>query len=145
MTEGENELGKLQAVYGTSPALLQRAAIVAALSFSFFLVMLFAYSLTRKFGFFLLGTAFLVVEFLVLLGWQSLRHRKIKIFENGFEFKEQSYLWNEIESVFASSGSKQNAGYEIKTRDGKEIVLSDTIDGIEEIVKKIDSEITRIK
>ncbi|MGI8469973.1 MAG: hypothetical protein ACR2N3_16155 [Pyrinomonadaceae bacterium] len=145
MTERENELGKLQAVYGTSPALLQRAAIVAVLSFVFFLAMLFAYSLTRKFIFFMLGTAFLIVEFLVLFGWQSLRRGEFKFFENGFEFKKQSYLWDEIKSAAANGNGKQKGGYKIEMRDGREIVLSETMDRIGEIVERIEGEIARRK
>ncbi len=145
MKERENELGALQITYGTSPAYLQRAAIVAVFSFVFFLAMLAAFSLTQKFGYFLIGTAFLVVEILTLLGWQSLRRNGFKIYENGFAYKNQDYLWNEIESASVNQNGKQKAEYEIETRDGKIIALSDTIDKVEEIIKKINDAITRRK
>jgi hypothetical protein len=46
------ELGKLKSVYGISPAYLQRAAIVAIVSFVFFLLMLVAFSLRQNIGYF---------------------------------------------------------------------------------------------
>lgn len=145
MTEKDLELGALQTVYGTSPAYLQRAAIVAVLSFLFFLGMFIAFSITQKFGYFLIGTAFLVVEILTLLGWQSLRRNEFKIYENGFAYKNQDCLWNEIESASANRNTQQKAEYKIEMRDGKNIVLSDTIDKPDEIIEKINSEITRRK
>jgi hypothetical protein len=52
MAEAIQSLGKLQAVYGTSPAYLQRAAMTAIISFVFFLAMLFVFSIRQNIGYF---------------------------------------------------------------------------------------------
>ena len=57
MSENTTALGGLRAVYGTSPALLQRAAIIAVVSFIFFLAMLVVFSLRQNIGYFILATA----------------------------------------------------------------------------------------
>ena len=140
MTENEDSLGELQTVYKISPAYLQRAAIVAALSFIFFIAMLIAYSQTQKFGFFIIGTAFLVVEILTLLGWQSLRRNELRVFENGFMFRQENYLWSEIESINVNRAKHKITG-EIKTKNDKKIIFTDSIYDVENFFKKVESEI----
>ena len=140
MTEKENELGALQTVYKISPAYLQRAAIVAALSFMFFIAMLIAYSQTQKFGFFIIGTAFLVVEILTLLGWQSLRRNELRVFENGFMFRQENYLWNEIKSINVNRAKPKITG-EVETKNNKKIVFTDSIHDVENFFKKVESKL----
>ena len=48
MPENPQKLGKLISIHGTSPAFLQRAAIVAMLSFFFFLTMLIAFRFSNR-------------------------------------------------------------------------------------------------
>jgi len=146
MLETTKSLGKLQAVYRTSPLYLQRAAIVAVVSFIFFLAMLVAFSIRQNLGYFLLATAFLFVQLFTLFGWITQRKNELKIYENGFTFRKNTCLWDEIKTMNikmesrAISVSKINCEI-IKTNGGK-IVLTEAIDGIKEIIERIDEEIT---
>jgi len=137
----KQDLGKLESVHGISPVFLQRAAVVAIISFVFFLAMLIAFSIRQNVGYFLLATAFLVVEIFTMIGWFSQRGTEFKIFENGFTYKKRSNLWNEVKSVSA----KQKNKYEISLNNGEKFVLTEMIQGIEEVIKRIEREITKRK
>ena len=143
--EKENQLGELQQVYGTSPVYLQRAAIVAVLSFVFFLAMLIAFSLTQRLVFFLTSTAFLVVELFTLFGWLAQRRNELKVYEKGFVFKKQNYSWDEIDSITVKRDAKQKLSGEITTGDGKKIPFADSIYNVENFFKRVSAEITRRK
>lgn len=141
MPDKENNLGQLQALYGTSPVYIQRAAIVAVLSFVFFLGMLIAFSLTQKLLFFLLSTAFLVVELFTLFGWLTQRRNELKVYEKGFVFGKQDYLWEDLESLKISRNDKQKISGEILTKNDKKILLTDSIHNVESFFKRVKSEI----
>jgi hypothetical protein len=142
MVDQKSELGKLESVHRISPVFLQRAAIVAALSFFFFLAMIIAFSIRQNIGYFLLATAFLVVEIFTLIGWFSQRGAEFKIFENGFTYKKQVCGWNEIKSIAAGG---QKLKYEIKKKNGEKIVLTEMIQGLDAIIKRIKAEIAKEK
>ena len=89
-------LGKLIAVHPTSPAFMQRAAIVAALSFLFFLATLIAFLLRQNFIYFLLATAFLIVQIFTLVGWWLQRRNAVHIYANGLIYKKLELPWEEI-------------------------------------------------
>ena len=78
-----SELGKLIAVHSTSPAFLQRAAIVAALSFLFFLVALIFYLVWQSFLYFMLATGFLIVQLFTIIGWWMQKRNAVSIYTNG--------------------------------------------------------------
>ena len=136
----KQDLGKLESVHVISPILLQRAAIVAAVSFVFFLVMIIAFYIRQNIGYFLLATAFLVVEIFTLIGWFIQRGTELKIYENGLTFKKQTCGWDEIESVSVATAN-QKVKCEIKKKDGEKIVLTELIEGIAEIIKIIETKI----
>lgn len=136
------DLGKLLSVHGIAPAFLQRAAIVAVVSFIFFLGMLYAFSIRQNIGYFLLATAFLIVELFTLTGWIMQKRAEMKLYENGFTYKKKTWFWDEIESITTNSGSRSRS-YEIKKRTGEKIVLTDAIFAAETIIKKIESEIKK--
>jgi hypothetical protein len=145
MLETTKSLGKLQAVYKTSPLYLQRAAIVVIVSFVFFLAMLIAFSIRQNLGYFLLATAFLIVQLFTLFGWITQRKNELKLYENGFTYRKNICLWNEIESFNlkmesrAISGAKINC--EILKTNGVKIFLTEAIDRIDEIISRIDEKI----
>ncbi len=99
MIEPKENLGKLVAVHVIAPAYLQRAAIVAVLSFVFFIAMLVAFYIRESFGYFLLSTGFLVVYFFTFISWVTQRRNVVKIFENGIRYKKFEGRWDEIESA----------------------------------------------
>lgn len=143
MSLEEKQLGTLISVHGIAPVFLQQAAIVAVVSFIFFLVMLIAFSIRQNVGYFLLATAFLIVQLFTLFGFFAIKRSIFKIFENGFTYKKHVCLWSEIESIEAAEnrltgGSKIN--YEIKKTGGEKIVLTGAIHRIEAIIKRIRTE-----
>ena len=145
MLETTKTLGKLQAVHRTSPIFLQRAAIVAAVSFVFFLAMMVAFSIRQHFGYFLLATAFLIVQLFTLFGWLTQRRNELKLHENGFTFRKKACLWDEIESMKLKMESRLISGAktecEILKTNGEKIILTEAIDGIQYIINRVDNEI----
>ncbi|MDQ3130469.1 MAG: hypothetical protein M3Q99_06880 [Acidobacteriota bacterium] len=145
MLETTKTLGKLQAVHRTSPIFLQRAAILAVVSFVFFLVMMVAFSIRQHFGYFLLATAFLIVQLFTLFGWLTQRKNEFKIHENGFAFGKKVCFWDEIESIKIKMESRFISGEkidcEVLKTNGEKIKLSEAIGGIQEISNRIDKEI----
>lgn len=120
MAKPTKNLGRPVSVHGVSPAYMQRAAIIAVLSFIFFLVMLVIFSFRRQMGYFILASAFLAVEIFTLLGLYSSRKNVLKTFERGFQYKKEQVLWNEIESV---NDGPDGAGLEVIRKDADKIVL----------------------
>jgi len=145
MLETTKTLGKLQAVHRTSPIFLQRAAILAVVSFVFFLAMMVAFSIRQHFGYFLLATAFFIVQLFTLFGWLTQRKNELKLHENGFTFRKKLCLWDEIESMKLKMESRVVSGAKIECEilkmNGEKIVLTEAIDGIQEIINRIDEEI----
>jgi hypothetical protein len=143
----ERDLGKLESVHGIAPAFLQRAAIIVVVSFIFFVAMLIAFSIRQNIGYFLLGTAFLIVQLFTLFGWVIQKRTELKLFENGFTYKKQTCNWDEIESMSVRDGSSLfsagKTGCEIKKTNGEKIVLSEAIHDINGVVQRISAEIAR--
>ena len=138
----KQDLGKLESVHVISSAFLQRAAVVAAVSFVFFLIMIIAFYIRQNIGYFLLATAFLVIEIFTLIGWFIQRETELKIYQNGLTYKKQICGWDEIESVSIAT-AHQKVKCEIKKNGGEKIVLTELIAGINEIIKTIETKIAR--
>jgi hypothetical protein len=141
------QLGKLESVHGISPVFMQRAAFIAVLSFVFFIAMLVGFSIRQNIGYFLLATAFLIVQLLTLFGWLVARRTEFRIYENGFGYKKQICRWDEIESMAVKTESRLVGGdkinCEIRKTNGERIVLSETIHGVDKIMERIDAEIEK--
>jgi len=76
---------------------MQRAAIVAALSFLFFLATLIAFLLRQNFIYFLLATAFLIVQIFTLIGWWLQRRNAVHIYANGLTYKKLELPWDMVD------------------------------------------------
>jgi hypothetical protein len=143
----ELQLGKLESVHGISPVFMQRAAVVALLSFVFFIAMTVAFSIRQNIGYFLLATAFLLVQLLTLFGWLMQRRTEFKVYENGFSYKKQSCRWDEIEAMALKQESRLIGGdkinCEIRKTGGEKIILNEAIHGIDTIMERIDAEIEK--
>jgi hypothetical protein len=141
------QLGKLENVYGISPVFIQRAAVVAVLSFMFFIAMLVAFSVRQNIGYFLLATAFLLVQLLTLFGWLTQRRAEFKVYENGFSYKKQICLWDEIDAMAVKTESRLVGGdkvhCEIRKTNGEKIVLNEAIQGVGQIMERIGDEIEK--
>ncbi len=147
MIEQHPKLGKLVSLHPISPVYLQRAVIVALLSFLFFLVTMAGVYTTQKLGFFLLSTAFLIVNIFTMFGLLSARKNVLKVYENGFSYKNFKTRWTEIEKIEVKmihrlfSGGK--TGYEILKKGGETLVLNETLHEIKSVVEKIDDELAK--
>lgn len=132
-SEASGNLGKLISLHTVAPIHVQRAAIVAVLSFIFFLAMLVMFSYRQQFGYFILATAFMAVEIFTLLGLFSQRRNVLKIFEKGLCYKKQCLSWNEIAEI------SKNKGFQIIRADGEKIVLSETLYELDSAIGKIEA------
>jgi hypothetical protein len=145
--EPQPDLGRLETVYGISPAFMQRAAMVAVLSFVFFIAMMVAFYIRQNIGYFLLATAFLLVQLLTLFGWLVQRRAEFRIYENGFAYKKQACSWDEIESMTIRAESRligdEKVNCEIRKTNGEKIVLSEAIQGVGQIMQRISAEIEK--
>lgn len=131
--ETSRNLGKVQSLHAVAPIHVQRAAIVAVLSFIFFLAMLVMFSYRRQVGYFILATAFMAVEIFTLLGLFNQRRNVLKIFEKGLCYKKQCLAWDEIESLEATPKS----GISVIKKDGARLVLPATLYELDHAHQKI--------
>lgn len=144
MIEQNPGLGKLISAHGISKLTTQRALIVAILSFIFFILMLIAFSIRQNFGYFLLGTAFLIVEIFTLIGWFIKRKVALYIYENGLIYKDITALWENIVETTTKNHPRipdKPTAFFIHIKDSKKIFLNDSIEDFEHIVKLISSKI----
>lgn len=140
----EQNLGKLHGVYGIAPLFLQRAAVVAFLAFVFFFLMLIAFSMWKSIGYFLLAMAFLVIQIFTLTGWIMQKRAEVRLYENGFTYKKYVCRWDEIGSVRVNKRKDSTVkDCEIEKKTGEKIVLTEAIQHLENIVKKIESEFNK--
>lgn len=121
--ETGRNLGKIQSIHAVAPIHVQRAAIVAILSFIFFLAMLAMFSYRQQFGYFILATAFMAVEIFTLLGFFSLRRNVLKIFERGLCYRKRCFSWDEIVSI----ETNPKTGISLALKDGRNLVLPATL------------------
>ncbi len=103
MPSSENGFGKLIVTHRTSPAFIQRAAIIAILSFLFFLAMLVAFLGRQQIGYLVLAAAFLVLNFFTLIGFILSRQNAVAIFDNGLRYRKGQSKWSEVVSVEIST------------------------------------------
>jgi hypothetical protein len=122
LAESSKNLGKIVSIHGVQPALVQRAAIVAMLAFVFFLAMLAAFSYRQSIGYFVLSSAFLVVEIFTLMGLFSQRRNVLQIFEKGLCYKKQCRGWSEI-----GSSIPNKTGLKLGLKEGGEIIVPNTL------------------
>ena len=127
------DLGRLVSVHGTSPVFLQRAAIVAILSFFFFMAMLLVFYIQQQLMYFVLSTAFLVIYIFTMIGWVMQKKNIVSIYEDGIAFKKFAARWDEIRSVKVD---KQTGITIVKTND-ESVTLGRSLDGIDAIATAI--------
>lgn len=133
----EINLGKLEHTYVIAPAYIQRAVIVAVMSFVFFMVTLVMFSVWQNILYFFLSTGFLIVYLLTMFGWLMMRKNILKIYENGLTYRKFTAHWDEIEVIDAKkNGDKINC--EIRKKKGEKIVLTESIYQVEQAIKIIE-------
>ena len=133
-------LGRPLRSHPIEPRHVQRAVIVAVVSFSFFLAMLLAFSFRGHFGYLLLAGAFFVVYAFTMVGWWLQRKKVVTIYENGLTYGKFSCVWSGIEGVSAN-GELPDMSLSITARDGKSVVIPSSIADVEAIFRHIGSKI----
>ena len=133
MSKPRPNLGKLVSVHGTSPVFLQRAAIVAALSFLFFMGMLLVFYIRQQLAYFVLSSAFLVVYIFTMIGWVLQKRNVVSIHENGVSYRKFSATWDELKSVAASAES----GITLVKSGGESATIGQSVSGIGKIAALI--------
>lgn len=129
--------GKFLGRFVVSPVFLQRAVIIALLSFFFLLAMITAFSFRGHFGYLILAAAFLVINLFTLTGIRLRRSEAVQIFEGGIEFKGRFIQWHDIVKIdFSQPGSPVLA-----LRSGEKILLPESIDRREELAGYLKSRI----
>jgi hypothetical protein len=130
--ESSTDLGRLMSRHTTSPAHLQRAAVVCVVSFVFFLAMLVVFYVRQQMGYFLLSTGFLVVYVFTLIGWLMQKRNVVAVHENGLKHKRFQAGWDEIESI------KVNAEGLLLTKDKREkTLIPPTINGYDAVLRAV--------
>src|SRR5215218_8844716 len=104
--EINTELGKPVSAHLIAAAYVQRAAVVAIVSFVFFLLMLVGFSIRQHFGYFLLASAFLVVYLFTMFGWWTQKNNVLTIYENGISYRKFRNTWDQIAAFEELSDSK---------------------------------------
>jgi uncharacterized membrane protein YobD (UPF0266 family) len=132
VTEASTELGKLVSTHAISPANMQRAAVVAVVSFLFFLAMLIVFYVRQHIGYFALSTAFLVVYVFTLIGWVIQRRSAVRIYEKGLRYKKFAASWNEIKSVNAD-----RSGLKINAEKSRSVMIPPSITGYDTVVRSL--------
>ena len=128
-TSKPKDLGTVLSVHGTSPVFLQRAAIIACLSFFFFMSMLVVFYVRQQIVYFILSTAFLIVYIFTMIGWVMQKRNTVSIYENGIGHRSFTAAWDEIRSVKADS----KAGITIVKTNGKSVTIPETIAEVDQI------------
>jgi ABC-type bacteriocin/lantibiotic exporter with double-glycine peptidase domain len=133
MPQPQRDLGTVVSVHGTSPAFLQRAAIVAIVSFIFFMTTLVVFYTRQQLIYFILATAFLVVYIFTMVGWVMQKRNTVSIYENGIGHRSFVAAWDEIRSVKADA----KAGITIVKENGQSVTIGKSIADIDHIARYI--------
>jgi hypothetical protein len=139
MADQRNHLGALVSVHGTSPVFLQRAAIVAIVSFLFFLTTLLFFYMQQAVGYFVLSTAFLVVCVFTMIGWVLQKRKTVSLFEKGISYRSFSTTWDELQSVKVDS----KTGIKLVKTGGDAVTIPETVSDLQQIATAIRSGITQ--
>ena len=92
------------AVHATAASFVQRAAVVALLSFAFFFGMLIVFLVRQQIGYLILAAAFFVLNLFTLVGFLVQRRNVVSVFEKGLRYKNFTAGWNEIVSIDGDDG-----------------------------------------
>jgi len=113
------------AVHRTAPSVVQRAAIIALLSFAFFLAMLIGFLVRQQTGYLIMAAAFFVVNIFTLIGFVVQRQNTVTVFENGLRYKKAEAAWAEVVSI-----DDDDAGISIVKSDRSVIKIPRSIDDL---------------
>lgn len=123
MSRSGQTLGPVVTAHGTSPATLQRAAIIAIFSFFFFMATLLLFYFRQQLLYFVLASAFLIVYIFTMIGWVLQKRNVVYVHEQGIRYRKFAARWDEIETVKADASS----GLTIVKNGGESVTIGKTI------------------
>ena len=126
------DLGQPISRHTTSPAYLQRAAIVAVVALIFFLGTLALFYVRQQIGYFLLSTGFLVVYIFTLIGWVMQKRNVVTLYENGISYRKFRSAWDEVRSITANKN-----GLEIIVSQREKTIIPRSVIGYNQIVQTV--------
>ena len=126
MQQQKVELGRLINTYLTAPAFIQRAAIIAIVSFLFFLAMLAVFTTRGQMIYLVLAAAFFVVNIFTLTGFVMQRRNEVKVFEYGLAYRGDQVEWRDLVSTEIDPSGQLN----LQTRQQSKIVIPKSIANI---------------
>jgi hypothetical protein len=127
------DLGKVISVHPTAAVYVQRAAVVAIVSFVFFLMMLVGFAVRQHVGYFLLASAFLAVYLFTMFGWWTQRNGVLTICEDGLSFRKFRSRWDEITSFVESADANGSVTMKLTDKKGRSVSIPPTLDRVEQI------------
>ncbi len=133
MPKSNPSLGALISTHGISPVYLQRAAIVAVVSFLFFMAGLLFFYIQQSIAYFILSSAFLVVYIFTMIGWVLQKKNIVSLYENGIVYRQFGAAWSDLKSVSSSAES----GITLTKTDGESITIGKTVADVDKIAMEI--------
>ncbi len=134
-------IGKLIRVHTVSAVSVQRAAVVAVISFLFFLGMLLAFYIRAQFGYFMLSSAFLVVYLFTMVGLWLQKRNVLNVYENGLSYRGKTLRWDEIDGY----DTEDRGGLAIRSKKGEPLRLPSSLVGLDDVGRSIESNLTSSK
>lgn len=113
--------GKLIGLYSTSPMAMQRAAILAFVSFIFFIVMLLMFYIRPQLVYFLLSSTFLIVHIITLTGMWMQKNNSVRVFTEAVAYKKTTVFWENVISAEISADRALDLQY---LEDGNEKTMT---------------------
>ena len=134
----ETDLGPVVTEHRIAADQVQKVAIVAPLSFIFFLAMLVAFYLRNSLGYFILSSGFLVVYLFTMFGFFSMKKKVFRFHQNGISFKKMRLPFELISKVHLDS----RVGLVIDSSEGR-LIVPQSISGLTQIATELDRRIGR--
>jgi len=134
----ETDLGPIVTEHRIAADQVQKVAIVAPLSFIFFLAMLVAFYLRNSLGYFILSSGFLVVYLFTMFGFFSMKKKVFRFHHHGISFKKIRLPFELISKVHLDS----RVGLVIDSSEGR-LIVPQSISGLAQIATELDRRIGR--
>ncbi|MGQ0540882.1 MAG: hypothetical protein ACT4O9_03395 [Blastocatellia bacterium] len=87
--------------------------------------------------YFVLATAFLVVNIFTMIGLLMQKRNVLKVYEKGFRYRNTSLIWPEI----ASAKFGEHLGLVIAKTNGEQMTIPRTVDGLNKLAVHISDRI----
>ncbi len=109
--------------------------------------MLVGFYIRQNIGYFLLSTAFLIVYIFMMFGLVTQRRNVLKIYEDGFSYKNFFSRWDELDSIELRVESRlislDKINCEVRKINGEKVALTESVQDADKIIERIAEEIDK--